>query len=168
MGISGEIARRAGFAIFRRGDAGECVMETLPLSPAAAEGAAAATAAGADAGAELELLFSMPGMSLARAWFKSGFPLPRHSHNVDCLYYITGGSLRMGTEELGVGDGFFVGADVPYAYTAGPEGVELLEFRAADVFNIRVLANNPAFWEKATQTARERHEGWARETRPSA
>ena len=167
MNIRGDIAKRSGFAIFRASEAGECAMETLPLSPVAAEGGGAAMAAGAGDGHELKLLFSMPGMSLARAWFKSGFPLPRHSHNVDCLYYIIGGSLRMGTEELGVGDGFFVGGEVPYAYTAGPEGVEVLEFRAADAFNIHILANNPAFWEKALETVRERQPKWVEEQRPS-
>ena len=96
-------------------------------------------------GTTVKLLFSMPGMSLTHAWFKSGFPLPRHSHDTDCLYYIVAGSIRIGTEELGKGDGFFVGADVPYAYTPGADGVEILEFRASNAFDIKLLANNPLF-----------------------
>ena len=122
--------------------------------------------AGASAGYELKLLFSAPGASLSYVWFKSGFPLPRHSHNVDCLYYIVGGSLLIGHEELGVGDGFFVGHDVPYTYRPGPAGVEVLEFRAADVFNIQVMANNPAFWDAAVETVRNHRAAWSNEPRP--
>jgi hypothetical protein len=45
--------------------------------------------------------------------------------------------------------------------------VEVLEFRAADVFNIKVLANNPAFWDTAMETVRSRQSQWAREPRPA-
>ena len=33
----------------------------------------------------------------------------------------------------------FVGKDVPYNYKPGPQGVEVLEFRTADTFDIRFL-----------------------------
>jgi len=162
-------AERPRFAIFRGKEArgaSEIAMEYAAFTPIVAAGAQKAQEAGAEAGAELKLLFAIPGFSLTYAWFKSDFPLPRHSHNVDCLYYIVGGSLRFGQEELGVGDGFFVGKDVPYTYTAGAAGVEVLEFRAADVFDIKVLANNPAFWDKAVETVRSRKTQWAQEPRP--
>ena len=157
------------FAIFRGKDArgaSEISMEYAPFTPIVAAGAQRAQEAGAEEGTELKLLFAIPGFSLTYAWFKSDFPLPRHSHNVDCLYYIVGGSLRFGQEELGVGDGFFVGKDVPYTYAAGAAGVEVLEFRAADVFDIKVLANNPAFWDTAVETVRSRRSQWAQEPRP--
>lgn len=162
-------AEKPRFAIFRGKDArgaSEISMEYAPVTPIVADGAQRAQEAGADAGHELKLLFAIPGFSLTYAWFKSDFPLPRHSHNVDCLYYIVGGSLKFGKEELGVGDGFFVGKDVPYTYTAGDAGVEVLEFRAADVFDIKVLANNPAFWDTAVETVRSRRSRWAQEPRP--
>jgi hypothetical protein len=126
------------------------------------------TAAGIAAGHENRLLFSAAGLSLTYVWFKSGYPLPRHSHDVDCLYYIVGGALRLGSETLGKGDGFLIGAGVPYTYTPGPEGVEVLEFRASDAFDITVLANNPAFWDRALKTVTERHDAWTDEPRPSA
>ena len=162
-------AEKPRFAIFRGKDArgaSEISMEYATVTPIVADGAQRAQDAGADAGHELKLLFAIPGFSLTYAWFKSDFPLPRHSHNVDCLYYIVGGSLKFGKEELGVGDGFFVGKDVPYTYTAGDAGVEVLEFRAADVFDIKVLANNPAFWDTAVETVRSRRSRWAEEPRP--
>jgi hypothetical protein len=56
---------------------------------------------------------------------------------------------------------------VPYTYKAGSAGVEVLEFRAADVFNIKVLANNPAFWDMAIETVRSRQCQWAHEQRPA-
>jgi hypothetical protein len=164
-------AERPRFAIFRAKDAvgaADMICMTYePVSPLIADAAQRAEAAGAYAGTDMKLLFAVPGFSLTYVWFKSEFPLPRHTHNVDCLYYILGGSLTIGQEELGAGDGFFVGQDVPYTYKAGSAGVEVLEFRAAHVFNIKVLANNPAFWDQAIETMRSRQETWAREPRPA-
>ena len=72
------------------------------------------------------------GMSLIHVWFGPNFPLFRHSHPRygDCLYYVVAGEITMGKRRLGPGSGFFVPNGMPYKYTAGPEGVELLEFRA--------------------------------------
>jgi len=72
------------------------------------------------------------GMSLAHVWFGANFPLFRHSHPAygDCLYYVIHGELLMGKRHLGPGSGMFVPNGQPYKFTAGPAGVELLEFRA--------------------------------------
>jgi hypothetical protein len=72
------------------------------------------------------------GMSLFHAWFGPHFPLFRHSHpqTGDCLYYVVAGSAVLGSQVLRPGDGFFVPNGMPYKYRAGPEGVEVLEFRA--------------------------------------
>lgn len=147
----------------------ECeLMEQKPLTQVETEGSIAVHEAGLLDGAELKVFFEMPGMSLTHVWFKSGFPLPRHSHDADCLYYIIAGSLRIGTEELGPGDGFFVGADVPYTYTPGEEGVELLEFRTSNAFDIKLLANNPDWWARAVKRITEKRGDWAEETKPTA
>lgn len=156
------------FAIFRAENALSLeesgVMESVPPSEAVLEGMQQMAGSGVGNGHFTRVLYAQGGMSLAYAWFKSGFPLPRHSHNSDCLYYIVGGSLRLGTEELKAGDGFFVGADVPYTYTPGDDGVEVLEFRTADQFDIKNLAANPAFWAKAAQTAMAKQDVWPSET----
>jgi len=72
------------------------------------------------------------GMSLAHVWFGANFPLFRHSHPAygDCLYYVITGEIVMGKTRLGAGSTFFLPNGQPYKYTAGPAGVELLEFRA--------------------------------------
>ena len=72
------------------------------------------------------------GMSLVHVWFGPNFPLFRHSHPAygDCLYYVVAGELLLGKRRLGPGSGFFVPNGMPYTYTAGPAGVEILEFRA--------------------------------------
>ncbi len=159
------------FAVFKgkdaRADAEPSLMEFNPLSPVAAEGAKRAMEAGIAQGSELKVLFQMPGFSLVYAWFKSGYPLPRHTHNCDCLYYVISGSLILGHEELGPGDGFFVGKDVPYTYKPGESGVEVLEFRATNAFDIKVLADNPLFWEGAVKTALAQRSAWATEKPPS-
>jgi hypothetical protein len=118
-------------------------------------------------GANNELLFVGGGMSLTKVWFKSGFPLPRHSHDCACLYYILAGSVSMGNEVLEAGDGFFVGEDVPYTYKVGPQGVELLEFRAATEFGIRLLGANADWGKKALASARKAMPNWPSEPRPS-
>lgn len=158
------------FAIYRGADAPAFseidVMDYDGVTPELEARFASLAEAGVDEGQTVKLLFSAPGFSLTYAWFKSGFPLPRHSHDADCLYYIVAGSLTLGSETLGAGDGFFVPADAAYAYVPGPEGVEVLEFRTAEHFNIRFLAGGPAFWSKALETVRAERPGWAGQARP--
>jgi PAS domain S-box-containing protein len=45
------------------------------------------------------------------------------------MYYVISGEAHMGNQVLRAGDSFFVPADAPYVYTAGPDGVEVLEIR---------------------------------------
>jgi hypothetical protein len=165
--------RATRFEIFRPADApsldeAEAMSIDGTLTPVETDGATRLTAAGYDSGHALKMLFAMPGLSLTHVWFKSGFPLPRHSHDADCLYYIIGGSLKLGTETLGAGDGFFVGRDVPYAYVPGEAGVQLLEIRTTDRFDIKMLADNPAFWNRAVATVQQKKHAWQTETMPAA
>lgn len=161
----------ARFAIYRAADAPDfseiSIMEMAGVTPVIQAGIEAAQAEGAAEGDMVKLLFAMPGMSLTYAWFKSGYPLPLHSHNADCLYYIIAGSLKLGTEELGPGDGFFVGCDVPYAYTPGPKGVEVLEFRTADTFDIRFMGKTKAFWDKTADAVKREKVNWPGQQPPS-
>lgn len=156
------------FEIFRARDAIDYMqggpMEARPMTPVEQEGSARLTEAGFLDGSAVKLSYSRPGMSLTYCWFKSGFPLPHHSHSADCLYFIVAGSLKIGSEELGPGDGFFLGSDVPYSYVPGPQGVEVLEFRTSDKFDFRMLANNPAYWDKALANLKAARPGWAEET----
>jgi quercetin dioxygenase-like cupin family protein len=113
-----------------------------------------------------QVLFGDPdsgGMSLIRLWYAPHYALPRHSHDVDCLYYVQAGEAHLGNQILTAGDGFFVPAGAPYAYTAGPEGVEVLEFRATSKFDIRVT-ESPARWAQLADLARLHREEWAAET----
>ena len=90
------------------------------------------------------------GFSLIYAWFKKNFPLTAHLHNADCLYFVMGGELALGkgvaSEIVRAGDGFFVPAGHMYGYTAGPEGVEVLEFRSVSKFNIEYRSQPPSVW----------------------
>jgi hypothetical protein len=161
----------ARFAIYRAADAPDfselSVMEMAGVTPVIQAGIEAAQAEGAAEEDMVKLLFAMPGMSLTYPWFKSGYPLPLHSHNADCPYYIIAGSLKLGTEELGAGDGFFVGSDVPYAYTPGPKGVEVLEFRTADSFDIRFMGKTKAFWDKTAEAVKREKVNWPGQQPPS-
>lgn len=159
------------FEIFRARDAQgymESGVQTMdPPSPEDAHMGKVLTEEGFGLGGDVRLLYRRPGMSLTYVWFKSGYPLPRHSHSADCLYFIVAGSLRIGTEELGPGDGFFLGTDVPYTYVPGEKGVEVLEFRTSDNFDFKSLGNTPAWLEKAVQSLRANRDNWPSEPTPS-
>ena len=88
------------------------------------------------------------GISLCRMWLKQGFTTPRHRHDVDCLYYVLGGSVRAGNVELHEGEGLFVPAGTVYFLEAGTRGLEVLEFRSGSAFNVEYLRNTPGHWSK--------------------
>ena len=129
-------------------------------------GMAALLQAGMLEGAQVSLLFSRPGLSLTYVWFKSGYALPRHSHSADCAYFIIAGSLRMGDEELGPGDGFFIGTDVPYAYVPGAAGVEVLEIRTSNLFDFKALVGSATWYENAARRTGAALDRWQAETTP--
>ena len=135
-------------------------MSGPPMTDVQQQGMAALYEAGMMNGSEVKLLYSRPGMSLTYVRFKPGFALPLHSHSANCLYFIITGSIRMGTEELGPGDGFFLGTDVPYAYTPGEDGVELLEFRDSDDFDFRAIARNADYWTTLAANMAKASAGW--------
>jgi len=114
-------------------------------------------------------MFNQPkpdGMSLVHVWFGPNFPLFRHSHpqHGDCLYYIVAGSLIMGSRVLKAGDGFFLPNGMPYKYRAGPEGVEVLEFRAGggdpDAPDLRLHETSLDGVRRLTEMAKEHQPEW--------
>ena len=147
--------RPSGFTIFRMDEARPHRPTQPPkgLTEVSAGGLQRFMDARMGDGTEALVLHEGPGFCLMYVRFKSGFPLFRHSHAPDCLYQVVGGSLQIGDQVLRKGDGFFVPAGTPYAYTAGPEGVEVLEFRHEPIRETVIQANNPAYWEKAVATA---------------
>ena len=158
------------FRIFRAADAPGLMeagcMSVVPYTPAQRAGMEKAVAAGAMDGDEIKVLTDQPGFGLTHVWFKPGYQLPLHSHDADCMYYVIAGSLRLGTQQLGPRDSFFVPADVPYTYTPGPDGVEVLEIRHANHFNFINHAKGDAWWSKAASEIAGRREEWKTAARP--
>ena len=161
----------ASFRIFRAKDAPGLMeagcMAVKPFTPVQRAGMDKAMAAGYSDGDEIRVLTDLPGFGLTHVWFKSGYQLPLHSHDADCMYYVIAGSLRLGTEELGPKDCFFVPATVPYTYVPGPHGVEVLEIRHANTFDFVNCARGEAWWDKAAGEIATRREGWKDEKRPT-
>ena len=159
------------FQIFRAADAKglmeEGCMSIEPFTPVQRAGMDKLVAAGFMDGDEVKVLVNLPGFSLTHVWFKKDYPLPLHSHDVDCLYYIIAGSIKLGIETLGERDSFFIPAGVPYAYRPGADGAELLEFRHATHFNFVNLAKGEAFWTKAAEIAAQSREDWKTAARPT-
>jgi quercetin dioxygenase-like cupin family protein len=161
------------FRIFRAADArnlDEHHMPVVNVSPVDQAGMAQAYAVGGGEGAMAKALFAdeASGMSLCYLWFKPGFMLPRHSHDADCAYYVVSGELQLGTEMLRAGDGFFIPSGHDYQYTAGPEGVEVVEFRTATRFNLRLAGNTEAAWGRMNAAAVANLELWRKLAPPPA
>jgi hypothetical protein len=160
-----------GIAIFRAEEAPDLMaagcMSIEPFTPAQSEAMGKLVAEGYSDGDEIKVLCNIPGFSLTHVWFKKDFPLPLHSHDADCLYYIIAGSLRLGNDTLGPRDSFFVPSNVPYTYKPGPDGVEVLEIRHANHFNFVNLAKSEAFWNKAVATVAANRAEWQVAKRPS-
>jgi hypothetical protein len=166
---SGAPSEKTTFRIFRGAEAPPLVIANYQdMTPAITDGLVRLNQAGLGEGANVRTVFEMPGFSLTYAWLKSGFPLPLHSHEADCLYYITGGSLALGTEQLQKGDGFFVPANTPYTYKPGPQGVEVIEFRHHGCSDIKFRAKNSAYWDKTLREMDQLVARWRTEKRPGA
>ncbi len=132
----------------------------LPMSQATQDGFARLVDAGIMEGSLVKTLIDVPGFSLVYVWFKPHYPLARHSHKQDCLYYIISGSIKLGTEKLGAGDGFLLPDATPYTYAVGDEGVELLEFRHSSDINFKAFGATATWWDKAEKAIRENREVW--------
>ncbi len=164
-----EETKRAGLKIFRAAEARPFDEELAskvfggPVLDHAAMGALPRWDAAA--GAEMKLIFGDPdkgGKSLMVLWFASNYVLPRHVHDADCMYYILSGEARLGNQVRGPGDGFFAPAGAPYTYAAGPEGVEVLEFRATSTVELKYLETAER-WEKLIELVDGNRGRWTAE-----
>jgi quercetin dioxygenase-like cupin family protein len=164
-----EQTRRAGLRIFRGADAlsfDEELASKVFRGPIMDQAATDAVPRwDSAAGAAMKLIFGDPdqgGMSLMVLWFASNYVLPRHVHDADCMYYVLSGEAQLGNQVLTAGDGFFAPAGAPYTYTAGPAGVEVLEFRATSTVELRYL-DSAERWEKLIELADESRDRWTAE-----
>lgn len=163
----GKTVQRRGIRIFRAADAPELgatdIVSPSDSSIQEAERAKARAAIGGQAGSISRVLVrDADGFSLLYFWFKPNFPLPRHSHNSDCLYYVISGSAILGSQTLRAGDSFFVPSDAPYRYSAGPEGVEALEIRhGVQHFDVKLKESNPARWQEISNIVEANRETWS-------
>ena len=82
--------------------------------------------------------------------------------------YIVSGKIKLGTEWLGAGDGFFLPDATPYTYVVGDEGVELLEFRTSNDINFKSFNHTAAWWDKAEKSIRENRSAWLAMVPPRA
>ncbi len=68
----------------------------------------------------------------------------------------------MGRQVVREGEGFFVPEGAPYAYTAGPAGVEILEFRATSSFAMEITESLPR-WDAIFENVRAHRDEWVQE-----
>jgi len=117
-------------------------------------------------GATALTLFSMPTLHVSYVWFKSGYPLPVHSHDADCYYLVIAGSMRVGNEELEKGDGALIPGGTAYTVTPGAEGVEFLEMRTSPDYDTHFRGKTDVYWDRIASTRRARKQIWAGEQAP--
>lgn len=67
-----------------------------------------------------------------------GYPAKPHKHTSDEIIFILGGSMLVGRKELTPGAALSIEKDTAYAFTAGPRGLALLNFRDRMPFYIAV------------------------------
>jgi mannose-6-phosphate isomerase-like protein (cupin superfamily) len=127
---------KQGIRIYRAADAPDLMASGFlsHVEPAAnPEQREVGSMLGGASGADSRLLVRQKpeegGFSLLYLFFKANYPLFRHRHDSDCLYLVISGEAILGNQTLRKGDSFFVPADAPYTYNAGPEGVEIVEIR---------------------------------------
>lgn len=156
--------------VFRASDSVHITTDTMPLDNVSETDAMAMSGKEEQIGAFVKILFAdqTAGMSIAYSWFKPNFVLPKHSHNADCAYYIIAGEAHLGSQVLKAGDGFFVPAGGNNQYSAGPEGVEVMEFRTAAEFNMRFSGNTESDWQGIAEAAMQNHKSWLSATPPLA
>jgi mannose-6-phosphate isomerase-like protein (cupin superfamily) len=160
---------KRGITIYRAADAPNLeatdFMTAPQMSADARQGLGQCTRAGiVDGGVVKVLARDAGGFSLVHVWFKANYPLPRHSHDADCMYYVISGSAVMGNQVLRPGDAFFVPADAPYQYNAGPDGVEVLEVRhGTGQFDMKIPDVTPERWAAMAEAVSTNHERWAAE-----
>ena len=138
----------------------------LALHPAVQRGMQQLREVGDTKGAAAVTLFSMPTLHVSYAWFKSGFPLPLHSHDADCYYLVIAGSMKLGTEVLRKGDGVLIPAGAPYTVSPGEAGVEFIEMRTSPDYDTNYRAKTDAYWDRVAETSRARMGAWAEEAAP--
>jgi mannose-6-phosphate isomerase-like protein (cupin superfamily) len=165
-----EPASKHRIKIFRAADGMDLSMPQEGVTPVDEIGIAQAYSSGLGDGSVVKSLFSDAdsGISLSYAWFKANYMLLRHAHDVDCAYYVIAGQVHLGTEVLEAGDVFFVPANQLYQYSAGPEGVEILEVRNAATFNIRFSGNSAAVWGRIGAVAAANLTAWRSAPAPTA
>jgi len=173
----GATKSRKGIKIFRAADAVNLeqtdFMDAPTMSDETRQALGTVVGSGMAAGGQVKVLNRSSedsgGFSLVHVWFKADYPLPRHSHDADCMYYVISGEAHMGNQVLRAGDSFFIPADAPYAYTPGPNGVEILEIRKdCDRFDIQIADAPASRWEAMARTSAAKRERWeAQHTSPT-
>jgi hypothetical protein len=73
-----------------------------------------------------------------------------HSHTEDEIIFVTDGGIRLGSKLCGSGTALAIAANTLYGFTAGPDGLKFVNFRAsapgAIAFRNRASMDERAYW----------------------
>jgi hypothetical protein len=75
-----------------------------------------------------------------------------HSHTEDEIIFVIDGQIRLGTKLYGSGTALAIAADTLYSFTAGPDGLSFVNFRAGTPGDIKfangACMSETAFWRE--------------------
>jgi hypothetical protein len=107
------------------------------------------------------------GTTVCYLFFKPNFPLFPHKHDVNSMYVVISGSIVdfMGNEVLRPGDCWSVKKGNPYHYSAGPEGVEVLELFSGQE-HVKIILTDAAGdrLDAAEEAVRQNESAWKKIT----
>ena len=80
--------------------------------------------------------------------FEPGLEVAVHSHAADEIFYVVRGSFEIGNQSLDAGSSVLIRANTLYSFRAGPQGLQVLNFRPRTDAVYRTV---------------EEHQAWTRE-----
>ena len=68
-------------------------------------------------------------LQLVEIRYEPNSEIQLHSHDADELIYILEGSMQLGNRTVGPGTSLFIAGGTFYGFSAGPDGLQILNFR---------------------------------------
>jgi len=68
-------------------------------------------------------------LQLTEVQYPPNVSIDLHAHNVDEIFYLLAGALRIGERSLAIGGSVYIARDTLYSLKSGPDGARFLVFR---------------------------------------
>lgn len=96
-------------------------------------------------------------LQLFEVWFPAGHVVKAHAHRTDEVVWVLEGELHLGARLLRPGTSVYLPGLTLYGFTAGPEGLRILNFRATK--EIGTISKEQLLLERAASEPSDEDEG---------